>query len=358
MVPGRPVEGDAVPVAARNGLRMPSSCARPGSGPLAAGALALLLGAAACVDGSPTAPGGAAARAVLLVAPVFASGAAPPEAPITRASLTARDVLTGEVYGTATVALDPEAEAWTLPLTLEIPADRTVAVVVLVQLIAVVDGIEVVQWSGETAAIPVAGGEQPQEIRRIPLFRGPPGNLDVTALTLSAPPSVIEGDGFLLDVEIEGAGDDAVVYFGSLDPGIATPDGAGAVTTHARGVARLVAVAGRLADTVAVSVEPWPLPAPADLAVIDPGLTDAVERITPRLAGDPAAAGTLADLLARIRHALSGGLGLIAHRAASDARATLAAYAGGGPAAVADGPELDVVGLVLDHVERLLGAAR
>jgi hypothetical protein len=59
-----------------------------------------------------------------------------------------------------------------------------------------------------------------------------------------------------------------------------------------------------------------------------------------------------------IRTALSQGLGLSAQQALVQARQALASYGGGGAAGTGDGPELSIVELVLDHVERILNAAR
>ena len=325
----------------------------------AGGLCALLASVSACVDGSPVGPSDRV-ETTLLLAPKFnlPGGVANADASFTRARLTIRDAATGEPYGGAEVELDPEADAWSLPVEFELPESADVSVVVLIELLSVIDGVEVVQWSGTAGPLDVEPGDQAQEIQQVPLFRGPTDNLGVTDVRLGGvPASVIEGDAFRVSASVEGGGAAPTIYFGSLDPSVASVDADGRVITRERGSARIVAVVGPRADTAVVEVRAWQ-PEGAAAAAIELGLRDAADRIAPRLGGDAEAATTLRGLLSSIRSALSEGLGLTAHEAAAEARARLAAYGGGGAAARADGPELSVVGLVLDHVERILASAR
>lgn len=324
-----------------------------------AAALGLIALAAGCVDGNPVEPGHVS-DAVVLLAPVLATGgdAFASDAPITRARLTARDAGSGTVYGSVLLELDPAADLWTLPLTLELPSGSQVRVVVTIELLAVVNGGLVVQWSGVTAPLAVTPGAQANEVHQVPIYRGPPENLSVTGVRLTGlPQSVLEGDGFTAGAIVSGGGGGTTVYFSSLDPTVATVSAAGVVTTLKRGTARIVALAGPKADTGSVVVRAW-TPDRGASASIDPGIEDAGGRVVGGLIADAAAGSTLRGLLGSIRTALGNGLGLTAYQALQQARQTVSGYGGGGGAASADGPELSVIGLVLDHIERILQAAR
>jgi hypothetical protein len=323
-------------------------------------ALPALLGLlAGCVDGTPVGPDTGMTAAVLL-APILSGGAtASLDAPISSARLTARDATSGAIYGSVVVQLDPSAEEWTLPMTLDLPSGENVRVVVTIELLATVNGSLVVQWSGLTTPLAVGPGDQPSEVHEVPLYRGPPENLGVTGVKLTnLPQAVTEGDAFAASAVVSGGGAGSAVFFGSLDPSIATVTTDGKVKALKRGTARIVATAGPKADTAAVLVKAWPLPDQGTVAVIDPGLEDAAGRVLPSLSGDAAGASTLRGLVSTIRSALSQGLGFTAEQALVQARQALASYGGGGAAAAGDGPELSIVGLVLDHVERILNAAR
>src|SRR5205085_2538062 len=116
----------------------------------------------------------------------------------------------------------------------------------------------------------VAPGDQPSEVHEVPLYRGPPENLGVTGVKLTnLPQAVIEGEAFAAAAVVSGGGPNSAVFFGSLDPSIATVTADGRVTTLKRGTARIVATAGPKADTGSVVVKPWPLPDQGTVAIID-----------------------------------------------------------------------------------------
>jgi len=119
----------------------------------------------------------------------------------------------------------------------------------------VLGAVETVEWSGKTESMTIAVGGAPA-VQRVPVHRGPPSNLSVSSLDLDVQVlSILEGDSVLVTPTVVTAAADTPTIFGSSsDTTVAKIDSTGVERALGPGGAQVVAEAGPLADTVAVTV--------------------------------------------------------------------------------------------------------
>lgn len=174
-------------------------------------------------------------------------------AAVNRIRLVARERATNQELGRTVTDVDASAAEWQLSIDLKLPNAALTNVVVTIELLNVAGGVETAEWSG-SATVTVSPG-QTQSPATLELFRGPLGNLTITAVRISgAVASVIEGSTLQLSASAEGASSATQIFWGALDPTVATVSSSGAVQTLLPGRARIVAVAGPRADTVSITV--------------------------------------------------------------------------------------------------------
>lgn len=223
--------------------------------------LALLAG---CTDGNAPFEPGRAGQFALGLLPQFSTygGSILETLPINRIRLLARDSATGAILGTSlTDDIDPAASGWTVSIDIRIPeSDHPAVIIVSIELVHLVNGVEQVQWSGVTAPIRVAPGVTRALSEPVTVHPGPLTNLGVRSITIeNAPEEVVEGDVVVLtSATVTDADVPATIFWSSLDGTVATVDAAGTVTTLRDGVARVVAQAGPRADTAAITVRQRP----------------------------------------------------------------------------------------------------
>lgn len=242
----------------RNGLGMHASLRSPGV--RVSTAVLVLLGSVllgTCTDGSEPAGPVGESHFSLTLAKDLLPGLAPDQVrPIERIRISAVEVPGGSIVGGTTVTVDPNAGQWTLEFSLPIPTGSTATVTLSVELISLSTGGELVEWSGRTGPITLVVGEQ-TEVTDIALLKGPLANLSVTGLVIEEPiPVLREGEATQLTVSTTTSTpqDPPTVFWGSLNPGIATVSGTGVVEGVVPGQARITAAAGAEADTVTVTV--------------------------------------------------------------------------------------------------------
>jgi hypothetical protein len=231
--------------------------------PFAALAIALLTLVGSCGDQRrPTRPDGE--RSVsLAIAPHYAVAAAVggPSRPINHISVVATPVGVADVVvGELDTTVDPNADSWPLELSITIPNGSRMNVVLTIQLFNDPgEGVPTVEWSAIAGPIEVVLGRTTQ-VADVTLGRGPLGNQSITAVQIDGePPSVLEGETVTLSATATGASSVPVFFWSSLDESIATVDGEGVVFGVSGGQARIVAAAGRFADTTTVAVEQRPV---------------------------------------------------------------------------------------------------
>lgn len=220
-------------------------------------AASVLIGS--CVgNDSPTGVRGSVDIAIPLQPALIPSPADAGAAPITRirawASRTADSVTVGQYEGT----VDPAAEEWTIDLVVSAPPDPGVQVEYFVLLMSGSEGSEVVEFSGRSDPVTVSSG-QTVEGQDLPILRGPLANHFVTGVTIaSAPDSLGEGAGAVATADVSTSGSEVpAVYWTALDSAVLSVTDS-TVTGVAPGVGRIVASAGRFADTTTVTVVPVP----------------------------------------------------------------------------------------------------
>lgn len=317
---------------------------RPRTAP---GILALLC-AAACVDGhdpvgldlSPTV--GFSVRPDFSVAPSAAEVAR-----LSRARVRAYDLATREILGSVEQEIDPDASEWFFDLTVRIPTVSTHQVVVTVELSS-----DIVEWSGQAPPVPVAVGVEPIEMKLVSLLRGPLDNLGVSRVEiLGAPESLAEGERGRLEGALAGGGTEARIFYRSLTPDVLSVGREGEYRGLAPGDGIVEARAGSVADTVLVEVIAQPLDQ-EDAQAIGNGVDDSVERLAPSLQDGPGAQAIVAGLQG-VDEAVRSGRRARIQDALAAARQALANY-GTPELRYQDGPELSLIGLVLDYTERVI----
>lgn len=221
--------------------------------PAVAFALLTVAVATSCIDTTSSSTRGVAS---LAVTPVFAAEglALQQSAPITRIRLTARRTPGNDVLETRTFSVSPDAEEWRLDFAIPVPSGPEVQVMVTIEVISVVDGVETVEWSGIAGPYTLAPGPVGSPAQ-VPIVRGPLDNVGITGVTITTQsPSVDEGRTTTLNAQVNGGGPGAVIFWSSLDPDIATVNQQGVVTGVVPGTARIVATAGQHSAQVNVAV--------------------------------------------------------------------------------------------------------
>ncbi len=312
-----------------------------------------------CVDGGNPTAIDLPQTVQLSVAPVFAVAASAAEAgALTRARVTARDAVSGTELASVQQDIDPNANEWTLELTLELTSDQQLSVILTTELASLSqDGAETVEWSGRTAAFQVVATAEPRVLREIALYRGPLENLDVTAVTVSlGATSLLEGESAWITTTVQGGVEGTKVYYEALDPGVATIDALGQVTAHVPGTARVAAIVGPAADTLSFTVNEVVLPEPDEIeGAVTPQVDYAAQEIVGSLE-DAAGAVAIGTSLTNLGAALSSGDGAASVAAFGDARAAWESY--GDPVLrILDGPQLSLIEITLIHAADALGIA-
>ena len=206
---------------------------------------------AACVDGNPA---GVSTPAFLsLSAELDASGSLA-AGPISRIRVTVTTQASSEVVSREVFQVSPDASSWEIAVEVDIAAAAGSPVLLAVELISVVGGVETVEWSGRIGPIDLRGGSG--DVHPVTVYPGPLENLDVTAVSIRDPSSatLVEGETLALQVDVASPSGGAQAVWLALDPAVATVSPEGLVTTHRSGSARIVAAAGPRADTLALSV--------------------------------------------------------------------------------------------------------
>ncbi len=310
-----------------------------------------------CVDGDPlSAPPTAVASFAVVssVDPASAAAAATSApGPLSLARLTVTDARSGAVLASLQERIEPGAPEWTFDVSLEVPADELLSVRVAAELASEGPAGAVVEWSGDTQPFEVRAGEG-RALRRVVLYRGPLANLSVTGVHLAPPPSLVPGQSVALSARLDGGDAGARVYFRSLDTAVVSVAD-GRVQGVTEGVGRVEALAGRVADTVSVSVETFFLPPEEETRSVAAPLTYTTERVTGTME-DAAGAAAISSSLGSLSSAMAGGDpgGVVA--AFDAARIAWERYGAGDPTLrVVDGPQLSVIELTLIHAADVLG---
>lgn len=314
---------------------------------------------ASCVDASdPAALAEVRGVFSMLAVPRFSVQPSASEvAELARVRAMIIDANSGATLASGEQDIEPSASQWTFDLSFSYEINAPPRVVAQVELASVEGGLETVQWSGRTASIAVQTSADPQ-IREIGLFRGPVANLDLNGLAVTgAPTSLLEGASALLVVSLDGASGGNRVYYQALVPSVAVVDAEGVVRGVAPGTARVVAFAGRVADTVAFVVERVVVPDPEEISRdVVPGLdytSQAVSGTLEDAAGATAISNTLRDLAA----ALISGNGAAAVGAFESAVNAWSSYGAGTGLRTLDGSQLSLIEIILIHAADALGIA-
>jgi uncharacterized protein YjdB len=186
----------------------------------------------------------------LVLQPYFAVNASSSSAvDINRIRVTVLQRPGGEVVDVEVVEVNPTATSWNLDLDVPANADLTL-------LIELMNG-DAVQYSGRLEVSTTSGDQPPPA--PIPVFPGPPENLNVTSVSISPRnPSVLEGDPVSLTASvIGGAGSNSVVTWASLTSSVATVAGNGTnatVTTRLPGQTVITAFVGPRTDNITITV--------------------------------------------------------------------------------------------------------
>ena len=193
-------------------------------------------------------------RTQLSIAPRFVQLGADGGLPINRIRLTARDASTDAILaGPFSTDVDASAAEWHLTLDIQLSTSATTNVNISAELIHLEGSTESIEWSG-VVRVALSQG-QSQQVSTLQLYRGPPGNLTITAVHIAPlPPQIIEGNSATLTATIEGGSSDARAFWSSLDPTIATVGLTGVLQGVLPGRARIVAVAGPRADTAIATI--------------------------------------------------------------------------------------------------------
>ncbi len=220
--------------------------------------LAFLSGSCADAPSGVDLPGGGVATSLALAPRINPALASSEDAPIHRIRLTAEVAQTGQEVGQGIQDVDPGASQWTVRLDVRVPAGSEPVVLVVVELINVTNGVESVEWSGETPPIVITPRGQ-SAVPAVDLVRGPPDNLKVTAVDiLGAPAQLRRGKSAQLTATLttSEAGGQPEVFWTSLSPEVGSVSGQGLFQSLTKGSTRVVATAGAVADTVTIQVLP------------------------------------------------------------------------------------------------------
>ena len=188
-------------------------------------------------------PGGTASFALL---PVFPANArASDGAPINLISVKVFATPDDVEVASITVAVDPDEDQWELTIDFPLSTDAATLYYLELALINETEGVQTVEWSARTTPVAVTPGVS-REVRQAEVVRGPVDNLAVTALLLTGPETVPEGESFVVtaDVAVSDPAAEVAVFWTSLDPEVATVAADGTGLALQAGTARVQAAAG------------------------------------------------------------------------------------------------------------------
>ena len=208
-------------------------------------ALALAVLVLSCTEGrSPIDPDDARMALVAVGATFPANTLASQAGEISRIRVTVLSFPDRTVLDVLVFEVDPDASEWVLDVEIPIGGGNEQRVLLL-ELISVVDGVETVEWSGETAPFTPTFGVVPDEVV-VEVVRGPLDNLAVTSVSISDVEPLLEGGTAQLDVQVQTSRPDAspTVIWLSLDPEVASVDASGLLQALLPGTARITSNAG------------------------------------------------------------------------------------------------------------------
>lgn len=320
-------------------------------------ALSTLL--SACVDGLPPTALENTSTVNLGAAPRFSvAPSASLVAQLDRARISLLDVATDSVVASVEQTIDLTADEWAFEMTVDLRRGETRAVRLDIELLSGTAALETVEFSGRTH-FDVRASYEPTDIQEVTLGRGPLANLSLTRLELSRmAPSLREGGSDALVLDTVGAAPGQIVFYESLDPSVATVDALGGLRGRRHGGVRVLAQAGRVADTLDLSVDAVPLPAPDELRRL---LVPHVEYVASdvflaTLSNRPAAAAISRGLEDLVAEMLAGrvfeSVELFEHT-----RSLWESYGDGTGLRILDGPQLGVLSIALMHAADALGLA-
>ena len=313
--------------------------------------LASVVGASlsGCVDASrAVGPDETTIPMPVALAPVFMEPATDaPAAPVTHIRLEATDQDTGAIVGSQVIEVNPDDATWLVELTVEVPALTRLDVEILLVLLSGDPTAAVEEWSGRTGVLSLSASTPDRTVNTLPVYRGPPANLDVERVEASLSRALVDGDRVPLQYQLQGGGTGARIFLKSLDPDVVQLDG-DVVIGRGVGVGRIVAEAGPAVDTVTIDVAPFELPNPDEIEVVGPSLDDSSTRLLGGLS-DAAGAQAIADGFTALEAAIASGSGGDILRALQATRQSVADYNGGSWGA--EGPELSLVLHSLDVLE-------
>lgn len=175
--------------------------------------------------------------------------------PIDRVVLEVTNAATSEVVATADQTVDPEADSWSVPISIDLGEEDSISVLVQILLYSG----STVAWSGLEGPILVGAGQT--QARSVEVYRGPLDNLDVTSVTIVDPPTVLTvGESVSLDAAlalVPGSDASPEIYWGSTDETVATVTETGStvtLTAVGAGTADIIAAAGAASDEFTVQI--------------------------------------------------------------------------------------------------------
>jgi hypothetical protein len=310
-----------------------------------------------CVDvDGPTAVG-VPIPVTIAAIPRFAFAPAPAVVnELDRARITLTNVPNDSIVAELEQEIDPADAEWVFQITLELPSDQTLDLRLDIELIDVRRTVAVVEYAGRTQFEARASFE-PQEIREINLGRGPLENLSLTELIVGGARSRIqEGGSDVLDVDTVGAGSGQIVFFESTSPEIASVDSAGNIAALTPGQTYVIALAGRVADTLDLTVGEVNLPAPNELqSQISPQVDYVTSGFFLTTLADPALAAEVRDAIEVLLGEMLAGRGFQAVGRFEYAQELWEGYGAGTDLRFLDGPQLSVIAITLMHAADALG---
>ena len=99
------------------------------------------------------------------------------------------------------MAVDPDEDQWELTIDFPLSTDAATLYYLELALISETEGVQTVEWSARTSPVAVTLGVS-REVRQAEVVRGPVDNLAVTALLLTGPETVPEGESFVVTADV------------------------------------------------------------------------------------------------------------------------------------------------------------
>lgn len=277
-------------------------------------------------------------------------------AALDRARLRLWDASSDSLLAFSEASIDPDRAEWTFELTLELLTDQELDVRLEVELIDADPVVDRVEFAG-LARFGVQASFGVVEIREIGLGRGPLENLSLTHIAVGGARSRIqEGGSDALEVDTLGAAAGQVVFFHSTEPTVASVDSVGAISALAPGSTLIIAAAGRVADTLALTVGEVNLPTAQALRR---RLVPQIEYVTSdpflRSLSDRSVATELRDALQQLLAEMLAGNGPQAVHRFENVEGLWASYGAGTELRSFERAQLSVIELTLMHAADALG---